>query len=170
MAQELLAEALAEGEEVRLKIRGGCMQPLLKDGDWVRVAPAAYGHLLPGIIVLARSTRGEALVCHRLLRFVDNGLEPNGLELAGDRTFAFEVHSPEQILGVVHSAERGGRRLQLSTPGWRRFGSFLARWQRASHGLRTVPLGRPMEALRQRFLRGVHRLSWRWRSQQVKTS
>lgn len=152
-AQELVAEALASGSGVRLRVRGGCMDPLLEEGDWVWVVPVHQ--LLPGAIVLAQSTTGN-LVCHRLLECVEGGYR-----LAGDRTFALEEHSAEQILGEVHSAERGDSRLLLAGPRWRRLGRFLVRWHLFSYGLLGGIGGRLVEAVRQRFVELAHRFAWR---------
>jgi len=155
-ARDLVAEALASGSGVRLRVCGGCMDPLLREGDWVWVVPAQ--RLLPGSIVLARSEGGN-LVCHRLLRRVGAAYM-----LAGDRTLSLEEHPGEDVLGEVRHADRGGGRLLFEGTIWRGFGRLLVCWHLFSYGLAggtCGTCGRLVEALRQRLVNVIHRVSWR---------
>ena len=63
-AQRLLARALGTDRPARLQVRGRCMEPLIRDGDWVEVRP--LGPVTEGDVVLAVNGADE-LVCHRVL-------------------------------------------------------------------------------------------------------
>jgi hypothetical protein len=149
----LVTETLAGGSGVRLRVRGGCMQPLLQEGDWVWVVPGLS--LCLGSIVLAQSKDGS-LVCHRLLSCVGGNFL-----LAGDRTFAMEEHPKELLLGEVSHAGRGAVRLRLKGRMWRRYGRFLAFWHYYSYSMTGGIYGRLVESVRQRLVGGAHRLAWR---------
>jgi hypothetical protein len=55
---------LAREHPVEVTVRGGCMAPLLADGERVAVAPAR--HYWPGDVVVFQAADGQLLV-HRLL-------------------------------------------------------------------------------------------------------
>lgn len=100
---ELLGRALDEGP-ARLVVRGGCMTPLVCDGDRVEIV-RLDGPAVPGAILLARGGDGE-LVAHRYL----GPAAGDDLWLAGDRTRA-ERLPPAAVLGGIVDVERGERHL-----------------------------------------------------------
>jgi uncharacterized membrane protein (UPF0127 family) len=122
LAERMLEEALADRSNpvARLSVLGGCMSPLLEEGDLVEIEPLS-GPPGVGAILLARGGAGE-LVCHRFL-----GPRGEGWFVAGDRS-AIELLPPSAILGVARAAERSGRRISLPGP----FAPILARLRRNS--------------------------------------
>lgn len=102
---DLLGRALAAGP-ARLVVRGGCMTPLVCDGDRVEIV-RLDGPAVPGAILLARGGDGE-LVAHRCLGAAGG----DDLWLAGDRTRA-ERLPPTAVLGGIVDVEREGRHLSF---------------------------------------------------------
>lgn len=121
---DLLGEAAREGQLAgrTFRVRGGCMAPLLADGDEVTLAEP--GPLLPGHLVLARA--GAELLCHRLLAATGDTCQ-----VAGDTDLRLDILPRAEILGRVASIATprfGGARLNLSSrPS--RLERFLAAWQ-----------------------------------------
>ncbi len=144
VAGRLLARALDADKPACLQVRGRCMEPLIRDGDWVEVR--AREPVRCGSVVLARGDSGE-LVCHRVLARTGDTLC-----LAGDRSLAAREHGPGSLLGVVRGVERGGSAWRLG--GWRTRGPdrLLAGLHRLSLRCRALPAGRALEALRWRLL------------------
>lgn len=116
------------------------MEPLIRDGDWVEIRPDRLARV--GSIVLARASSGE-LVCHRVL-----ARHGDMLSLAGDRSLTAEELSPDCLLGVVRSIERGGATRWRD--GWWTRGPdrMLAVIHRLSLRTRGLPPGRLVEGLR----------------------
>ena len=86
---ELLADSLARGEAVLLRVQGVSMLPWFREGQKVRIEPAANRRLRKGDVVLFwREPRHPIL--HRIVR-----LSPNGdwVECRGDS----EVGGPERV-------------------------------------------------------------------------
>src|SRR3972149_845028 len=63
----LVREVLGKGGGLRFRARGTSMSPFIRDGDVVRVEPAAPSRLKRGEIVLCRRRWGSHTV-HRLVR------------------------------------------------------------------------------------------------------
>ncbi len=143
-ARRLLTRALRRGKPARLQVQGQCMEPLIRDGDWVEVRPGEPARI--GSVVLARGPADE-LVCHRVL-----ARTTETLHLAGDRSLTAEEHPAASLLGVVHRVERGGTARQLD--GWWTRGPdrLLAGLHRLSLRYRGLPAGRVLEALRRLLL------------------
>lgn len=143
-AHRLLARALQIEKSVRLQVRGRCMEPLIRAGDWVEIRPPeAVG---PGTVVLAQGRDGD-LVCHRVL-----ARSAAVVRLAGDGSAAVEVLPPAHVLGVVTSVERAGSAFRLDR-AWMR---ALDRLEAAFHLHGSRLLGAPwhcwIEGLRRRLL------------------
>lgn len=168
IALELLSEAVREGDgSLRLQVRGVCMRPLVRDGDWVRCQPLD-GSPRRGQLVLARDERNQ-LVCHRIL-----GQHNGRFQLAGDRAFALEEHAPASILGRVTHIERPRSAaapegivepsVDLSRRGWLGTGidRAFAAWHLFSHRHRQQGIGRILEGIRWRLVVLHHRWLW-WR-------
>ena len=85
----ILADSLARGESVLLRIQGVSMLPWFREGQKVRIGPAANRRLRKGDVVLFwREPRHPIL--HRIVR-----LSPNGdwVECRGDS----ETGEPERV-------------------------------------------------------------------------
>jgi hypothetical protein len=94
---------LAREHPVEVTVRGGCMAPLLSDGERVKVAPARF--YWPGDVVVFQTADGRLLV-HRLL-----GWRPWAGVLAGvtqgDGCPCHDAPVPrERLLGRVTAPER----------------------------------------------------------------
>jgi hypothetical protein len=148
-----LAKALVgDSRPVRLQVRGCCMEPLVRDGDWVVVSPSGSGPTA-GMIALARTPEGE-LVCHRVL-----GRTEDGFRLAGDRSLVVLDHPREAVLGVIRSVERDGRVLRLDGFLLRLGGRLLAGLHILSLRRRGTVAGRVLERFR-RLVLGSGGLAW----------
>ena len=153
---DLLAEAAREGGLAgrTFRVRGGCMAPLIADGDEVTLA-AEGGPLLPGHVVLARA--GGELLCHRLLAAAGEHCE-----VAGDADLRLDLLPPAGVLGrvaAIATPRFGGARLLLpARPS--RLEAFLAAWQRWSCRERTrLPM--PLEAWRRAWRTRLSEGCWR---------
>ncbi len=145
LEERLVSAALESGRgKVRLRVRGGCMEPLLRDGDWVEVAPAV--DLRAGALVLAPDGAG-GLVCHRVLRRVDGRCW-----LGGDRSMRATPVPAERVLGQVRRVRRGARGMRLERPWPRRLGRLVARLHPEAAGPPGAWLGSAAGALRRRLL------------------
>lgn len=99
---------LAEDKQVRIPIKGKSMQPFLREGDLVVLKKNSGNHFPLGSVVLGQYQEG--VVLHRLV-----GRQFGQLRLAGDgNLIQEEVVGTADILGIVVSASREGRQLNLS--------------------------------------------------------
>ncbi len=152
--ERLLQRALLTGSAgVRLRLRGGCMQPLLREGDWATFCKAPLV-LRPGALVLARLEEGE-LVCHRLLRST-----ASTVVLCGDAGSRSVAHPMSDVLGIAIRLERGSEILRLDHSVSRRLDTGIAFLHRLSLRYGGSVCGRLLELARRAALRG-RCLSWR---------
>lgn len=150
---DLLSDAARDGQlrGGRVRVRGGCMAPLLVDGDEVTLA--ASEPLRPGQIVLARL--GGELLCHRLL-----AIDAESCEIAGDTDLRLDRVPLADLLGRVaaaHTLRFGGARLELAAPTLAE--RLLCRWQLWSCRGRGF-LQLRLDGLRRRLLAGLARRRW----------
>lgn len=106
---------IADGESVRLSIRGNSMRPWLRDGRHeVIVAPHSDGDLKKGAIVLFRCDGRHIL--HRIRRRTGRNLV-----LAGDGNCGTTEHCTTDDVAAVAVAvvTRKGRIIRCSSPVWR---------------------------------------------------
>ncbi|HPH98035.1 MAG TPA: S26 family signal peptidase [Anaerolineaceae bacterium] len=109
---ELLIHAIQAGQPVRLRVTGTSMQPLLRPGDFITVAPVENAALHPGEILLLR--REHDFVTHRLLFCL-----PQGLFTKGDACLRPDpLFDRAQVLGRAVSRDRGGETAALETLPW----------------------------------------------------
>lgn len=153
-ALELLAGAARDGQLAgrSFRVRGGCMAPLLVDGDRVELAPPGAPPR-PGQVVLARVA--SELLCHRLLER-EGGL----YRVAGDRDLRLDAVPEEDLIGrvvAIVTPRFGGARLDLAAPT--RADLFFAAWQAWSCRGRGF-LALRLEGLRRRLL--ARRAARRW--------
>jgi len=115
---DLLREALARGEPVTLAVSSDSMEPLLRRGDRVVVAPAVAADLEPGdIVTLHHGAPGGSLLTHRYYGRIAG--DPAFLVTRGDRVIRFDTPvTAGRLLGRAVIRLRGGRALSLlSGPG-----------------------------------------------------
>lgn len=153
IALDLLLEAAQGGELAgrRFKVRGGCMMPLIEDGDEVQLAVPGKP-LLPGQIVLARV--GTELLCHRLL-----ALTETTCQVAGDQDLRLDELPLADLVGRVEEIRKqSGAKLPLPTEP-SRLEKRLAAWHLWSCRRRHY-LHRLLEIPRRVLLRWQARKRW----------
>ena len=111
----LLADLLARGVRVRIRVSGSSMGRALRSGDMVTLEPLA-GRARRGDLVMFRSDSG-ALVLHRVLRTWRHAACGWRYQTCGDASLRLDaVIGEDRILGRVTRVERGGAKiLELST-------------------------------------------------------
>lgn len=121
----LACELLGQGHRVRLRVAGGSMEPLIRDGDRVDIEPAAPERVAVGDVILF-SLAGR-LFLHRVIgrrRLA----EEICLVARGDHNLRPEPEfGPEALLGVAVALYRGEAILDLRSPGMRWIGGAVAR-------------------------------------------
>lgn len=129
---ETVRDTLARGESVLLRVQGVSMLPWLREGDQVRILPAADRPLHRGDIALYFRAPGRPIL-HRVVRVAGE----NGAifyECRGDS----EHGSPERlpasaVIGAVASTPLR-RAVYLAVNPARRFGNrLLTRWGLRKH-------------------------------------
>ncbi len=120
---EVLADTLARGESVRLRVQGASMLPWLREGDAVRIRPAAGRRIVRGDIALFWRSPGRPIL-HRVVRVAGtNGAAM--VECLGDA----ETGSPERVpvsavIGLVDLSPWARAVYRTVNPARR----FLNRW------------------------------------------
>jgi signal peptidase I len=114
-AEELAAEMLRRGQDLRIKARGDSMLPFVRDGDVALVTPKTPTGVAVGDVVCYEAPRGR-LFLHRII-----GRDGDRFVTKGDALASSEVVEPEQLLGKVVALERRGRigRLDTRAARWR---------------------------------------------------
>ena len=121
-------EEIAKGNEVRFKLKGVSMSPLIRNGkDDVILAPCKSEELKPMDVVLFRY-RGKHLL-HRIIR-----REEERLWIQGDGSFvAVEQCQVQDVVGkVVWVCRPSGKKMAVSSWQWR----WLSQMWRFSDTLR----------------------------------
>ncbi len=105
---------LQAGCALRFRARGTSMQPFLQDGDVVELAPLGKRSVGWGEVALVRAP-GGGLLLHRVYRTRRlNGVRQ--ILVRGDNRPASDGWiNPDDVLGRVHRAWRGGRRLPITS-------------------------------------------------------
>lgn len=104
VAGDLIADLLGRGLEVRVRVTGGSMRPLLRGGELATVIRVPPRSLRRGDLVLWRSVEG-GLLLHRVLRVSGEG-EDRRCWTRGDALVACdEPFGADQILGRVVRVE-----------------------------------------------------------------
>ncbi len=118
VVDELFLSSLAEGKEVRLRVDGTSMSPLLKPGDQVVLQRATPQQLQKGDLVVVR--RQHDMVTHRLVH------QNAGQWLTkGDNSRYPDLPALEnQVLGKVIAIAKTNQTIDLQTTRWQ----FLNRW------------------------------------------
>lgn len=126
---ELVSGVARSTGEVRLKVGGGSMLPILWPGDLVIVRRCEFTELKPGQIIL--HGREQRLTLHRIKRITGEQVITRGDSL---RDYDPPV-KPADILGQVDSISRGGRSVSPQLKLWQR---VIASLLRQSHFLRRL--------------------------------
>ena len=129
---ETVLDTLARGESVLLRVQGVSMLPWLREGDQVRILPAAGRSLRRGDIALYFRAPGRPIL-HRVMRVV---VENGGIyyECRGDSEHGSpERLPPSAVMGVVATTPVR-RAVYLAVNPARRLGNrLLSRWGLRQH-------------------------------------
>lgn len=122
VVDELFLSSLAEGKEVRLRVDGTSMSPLLKPGDQVVLQRATPQQLQKGDLVVVR--RQHDMVTHRLVH------QNAGQWLTkGDNSRYPDLPALEnQVLGKVIAIEKNKKTIDLQSTRWQILNRWLANW------------------------------------------
>jgi signal peptidase I len=113
--EELAAEILTGGNNLRFRARGSSMRPFIYDGDILEIKPEHGGSIRQADIVLCKIPSGH-IVAHRVVKKEqhDSG---DVLLLQGDALYNPDgIIRSNEVLGVVVSVERNKRITRLDTP------------------------------------------------------
>ena len=129
---ETVLDTLARGESVLLRVQGVSMLPWLREGDKVRILPAAGRFLRRGDIALYLRAPGRPIL-HRVVRV---GCENGAVfyECRGDSEHGIPERLPASaVMGAVATTPLR-RAMYLALNPARRFGNrLLSRWGRLVH-------------------------------------
>lgn len=120
-----IAAGLAAGNELRLRVDGDSMTPLIRPGDVVIVKPAALHQLACGDVVTVRRPSGD-IVSHRIIIRSDTALVTKGDNMRRPDP----VWHAGDVLGRVVIIERGDTRIDLRSPRLQVVGWLVSRLSR----------------------------------------
>lgn len=113
--------ALETGQQVRVRVNGTSMRPLVNVGDHVWVEPVSFAALHPGDVVTVWHDGG--LLTHRVLK-----MNARGCITKGDNCVANdEPIAATQIVGRVVVVERRDRQIDLHRRRWQFVNRSVAR-------------------------------------------
>ncbi|MCI5131494.1 MAG: hypothetical protein D3904_08200 [Candidatus Electrothrix sp. EH2] len=138
-AFELIRSLLHQGISVRVRVSGRSMQPLLKDGDIVELAPVEEPYPRIGDIVFFRDQSGNPLL-HRLIRrrYRD---KLRYLQTKGDACGGFDSFVPEKhIIGYVRRITGKGQTVDLQTTMMRFAAWYIVVRSLTRHSLYSIVL------------------------------
>jgi signal peptidase I len=116
--QGLTRQILQAGHAVRFQAGGGSMQPGIRDGDILEVAPVRVGQIRRGDVLLFEADGGRVLA-HRVLKTGRLQGEVVVL-LKGDACPNPDGwFQADHILGRATAVQHGGQRIDLTRPGRR---------------------------------------------------
>lgn len=106
---------IADGQQVRITVRGTSMRPFLRDGrDSVVLGPFTDTELTAGAVVLFRHGGGHLL--HRIV-----GRSGGCLELQGDASPSVEKAATADVVAIVREVvKEEGRSIRNGSGKWRR--------------------------------------------------
>jgi hypothetical protein len=109
---EVSAALLRRGYWVRFRAHGQSMQPTIREGEAITVAPVLPSQVTRGDVLLYRAARG--VTAHRVVDIAQRKGKAMVFVLGGDASVSCDDPVESwQILGKVVSVERDGRRLTL---------------------------------------------------------
>ena len=114
-------EILRRDGKLVYKTRGISMLPMLHENRDLVVIEPPTGRLKPGDVALYR--RGSLFVLHRVLE-----VRQSDYVIRGDNTYVLETGITDaDVLGVLTSFVRKGKRIDVTSPGYLRYVRF---WNR----------------------------------------
>jgi signal peptidase I len=111
----LSSELLKTGYRIRFRASGKSMQPTIREGEVISVAPVHPLRVKRGDIVLYR-VRGK-VIAHRVIAVDKQVAKSPVFILRGDAAATCDPPvAAAQVLGLVVATERSGRNLDLQSP------------------------------------------------------
>jgi hypothetical protein len=144
----LLRDALAKGASLRFAAAGCSMDPFIKDGDVVTVAPLPR-QIKPGQIAAAVSPANGLVIIHRVVRVKEGAVLLKGDNLERPDGWV----RGDALLGIVAVVERGGVAWQ---PGITRHAALIALLSRWDMLRAAARVGAILRRLIKRNARSVH--------------
>ena len=127
---KVLADTLARGGTVRLRVQGASMLPWLREGDSVRIQPADVRRIVRGDIALYWRAPGRPIL-HRVVGVIEKG-GTTVYECLGDaESGGTETVQSSDIIGVVVATAANRAFYRLANPARRAFNRLMAK-----HGIR----------------------------------
>lgn len=116
-----VAELIASGHTVTLRVKGQSMNPFLRHGrDQVTLAPFETLSLQPGVVVLAREQGSGRIVLHRIIH-----REGDRLTLQGDGNVqGVELTTVHLVMGQVIEFIRGTKHYPVNGCTWRLYSNL----------------------------------------------
>lgn len=116
--RSLAEEILGKGERLLFRARGVSMEPFIRDGDVLEVAPYGRRDLRIGDVVLFNDRSG-CVLAHRVMRIQEHRGEL-AIQLKGDALLTPDGwFGDDHLLGTVVTVRRGGASIRLDT-WWQR--------------------------------------------------
>jgi signal peptidase I len=128
LKDQLFADLLEKGHDLRLRVEGRSMYPFLRGGDVVTLRRVPVTALRRGDLVLFRSAPYRSLLLHRILTVGGVG-EGATVRTRGDNLLqADRSVAGGEVLGRVVRVERAGRGepIELESARWRAAGRLMA--------------------------------------------
>ena len=120
-------DLLGDGRTLRFTAKGGSMDPLIRDGDTLFLAPADLSRIKFGDVVFFVNGEGMPLI-HRVIKTQKRGKE-RWLLIRGDRGNRVDGYFPPvEVFGQVIAIERAGLQIRADQPVYRFLGR-LAAWR-----------------------------------------
>ncbi|MGE4357158.1 MAG: signal peptidase I [Candidatus Omnitrophota bacterium] len=122
--EEIHINFLKEGKAIWAQTQGKSMEPLIKEGDFVKIVPIKTEEIKRGDIVAFLSNGKEKIIiAHRLIKKKNNKLVTCGdsFILANDPPL-----EEERILGKVVAVRRNKREIKLEKGIWYFYGKFIS--------------------------------------------
>ncbi len=118
----LLRDALAKGASLRFAAAGSSMDPFLKDGDVITIAPLPQ-RLRTGQIAAAVSPANGLVIIHRIVK-----VREGEVLLKGDNLGRPDGWAGGGLLGIVARVEREGAAMELGITRHAKLIATLSRW------------------------------------------
>lgn len=122
-------ELLSSGKTLRFTAKGGSMDPLIRDGDTLFLAPADPFRIQLGDVVFISDKAGRPRI-HRVIK-INRHQGQRTFLIHGDRSnHADGIFPPDRVFGKVTAIEREGQRISFDQPVYRLLGQFASWYSR----------------------------------------
>jgi len=120
----LMAEVLKTGKAFRFQASGSSMNPFIKDSDILTLVDVSQGEIKLGNVLSFIHPHNRKLLVHRVV----NSKQKNYLMKPDNSANVDGWVNQQEIIGIVHSVERGESLIQFGL-GWEKWWiAHLSRW------------------------------------------